>query len=246
MINSLNSGNLRNPEHVNFVNEIVSVLKKHNPDNPLLKDCCDEIFALRDEEVQAMDVELGNVLSKQVSAAEQYRDRLHGGLYYYVKSFLYDDAEAARFDAAQRIMRIMQQVGNPTKLSDSAETALLDKLADQLQTYAADLELLGATGRLQKLTDANRRFVELSTTRREDNLSRPSGNVKAVRLKIDPVCKALVNAINLLSRKDTRYAGLIDDFNAVTAKYNQLLSNRQSRKNSNDAKGQATTDAATQ
>ncbi|GHT22877.1 hypothetical protein FACS189430_05310 [Bacteroidia bacterium] len=231
MITNIKVSSLRNNEHLEFINEQAKIFGKYQFDDTLVQSYLDEWLGLQEEEKRAIAVENGNVLSGQVSQAEQYRDRLHGCLYCYVKSFLYDEQESELYEAAGRVMRIIRQVGNPTQLTDSAETSKLQQLEDELRPYSADLERLDATGRLDKLIAANKRFAELSSTRREDNLSRPSGNVKQVRLKIDPLFRSITGAIDFLAKKDAaRYGSLVTEINAVIADYNKTLANRSSRK----------------
>lgn len=232
MVRNTKTSNFRNAEHLQFMDENCTLLKQHDPANLEINDLYEDLVSLKNEEQAIMAIERGNALTESVSYMERYRDRLHGGLYCYVKSFLYDEEEAEQYDAARRIMRIIQQVGNPTKLSESAETSMLNTLEEQLKPYTADLELIGAMPRLNKLMAANRRYVELFAERRDNNLERPTGGMKNIRLKIDPVYKSIVSAINnFASRKAfaEKYAGIVKGMDKLAAEYNRLLNSRKAR-----------------
>lgn len=239
MFKKVKLSHLRNAEHLRYLVDFLAILLKYNPDNLALRDLYDELFALKQEEEQAMAVESGNARSKAIADMEYYRDRLHGGLYCYVKSFLYDEEEAEEFEAARRIMRIIQQVGNPTQLAAAAETSMLNTLQEQLKPYAADLDLIGATKRLDKLMAANLRYVEMSAERRKENLSRPSGNTKAVRLKADTTYRLIIDALEVSGkRKQTKekFKPVINEINTLTAEYIRLLNNRKTRSKNQEEK----------
>jgi hypothetical protein len=233
MVEKIKLSHLRNAEHLQFLIDFLSILLKYNPDQLELRDLYDRLLALQQEEEQAIAVESGNAISEIIARLEHDRDRLHGSLYCYVKSFLYDEEEAAEFEAAQRIMRIIQQVGNPVQLAAAAETAMLISLGEQLKPYAADLDLIGATRRLNKLMNVNSRYVETVARRREENAVRPSGNVREVRQKADPAYRMITDVLDLSSQRDRTkdtYKPIIDEINVLIAEYTRMLNNRKSRR----------------
>ncbi len=220
--------NLRNKEHMQFIRLILEALLKHDPDNLNIRALYDDLAQLMQEEETALSVELGSSITAQRDAADYYRDRMHSQLYHYVKSFLFDEEEAADFEAAKRVMRIIRQVGNPWKLADQAETSMIIQLGNELKPYQADIDQIGAQGRLDKLLSANQRFAEVDKLCRDDKTNRPSGNVKVVRLKVDPAFTSIKDAINAdIDRyKDNRFDTVVTDLNAIIKDYSTLLAQR--------------------
>ncbi|MDR1866106.1 MAG: DUF6261 family protein [Bacteroidales bacterium] len=231
-INKFQQRNLRNAEHLQFVRSALQIFGKHNPDALGVRPQYDELLRLQQEEESAISVELGSALTREKDAADSYRDRRHSVLYHYVKSFTYDETEGELFEAGWRILRIIMQVGNPTRLGDHAETTMLVKLKNELAPYHADLLLTGAQPLLDKLTAANDRFVALDEQCRNDKTQRPAGNVKAVRLKTDAVYLSMTDAINvfIVLHGEAPYAALAKDLNALAKDYATLLAQRKGRK----------------
>ncbi len=222
---------LRNKEHLQFIKLVLEALIKHDPNNLNIRGLYDELAQLIQEEEMALSVELGSSITAQREAADNRRDRMHSVLYNYVKSFLFDEEEVAEFESAQRVMRIIRQVGNPWKLADQAETSMIIQLGNELKPYQADLEQIGAQSRLDKLLVANDRFVELDKLCRDDKTNRPSGNVKSVRVKVNPAYWAIANAINAdIDRfKDDRFNAVATDINSIIKDYSTLLAQRKGR-----------------
>ncbi len=231
LIKKVKLHNFRNKEHWQFIKLALDIFLKYNPDALNIRELYNELDQLANEEQTAISVELGSAITVKREAADLYRDRMHSKFYHYVLSFILDDEEAGEFEAAQRVMRIIRQVGNPWKLADHAETTMLIQLGNELQPYSADLEMIGAQSRLDKLLAANLRFVELDKLCRDDRTNRPSGSVKAVRVKVDPTYTSIIDAINsdVKRYKDDRFDLLITDLNAIVKDYSTLLAQRKSR-----------------
>jgi hypothetical protein len=224
---------LRNAEHLEWINKVTAALQKHDPDRLDIRTRYDELISLKQAEETAISVELGSALTALKDAADAYRDRRHSALYHYVKAFTYDETEGEVFEAAVRIMRIIRQVGSPVNLGNQAETGLLIRLGNELKPYGADLELTGARKFLDKLMEANRRFVELDEQCRSDKTARPSGNTKPAREKVDAAYFRLLNIITTLAdirQNEDLYSPLVNDLNAIAATFDTLLAQRKGRK----------------
>ena len=74
----------------------------------------DELGGLVKTAEMALSVEKKNEKIRQKNEVDRYRDRLHSKLFNHLKSILYDEKDP-RFDDAQQVMRVVKDVGNPTR-----------------------------------------------------------------------------------------------------------------------------------
>jgi hypothetical protein len=234
MIEKFQMVNLRNAEHLQFVTDADKTFGKYRAEDQILAPVYSEFSRLRQDEETAMAVEQSNSKVKEKNVVEHYRDRLHSKLFNYVKSILCDETDPL-FEAAQRVMKVIKETGNPTHLSENAESAMLTTLGNKLEPYRADLETIGALPHLEKLLETNRQFMQLESECREWVANRKLVNVpsaSAIRKQIDPVYRRIVDTLNvfILLNGDDPYRTLIADLNTLTEKYETLLAVRKGRK----------------
>jgi hypothetical protein len=165
---------------------------------------------------------------------DSYRDRLHSKLFNYLKSITYDERDP-RFDAAQRLMRLVKAAGNPTKLAENAESAMLTALRDKLDAHRDDVVAAGAQDIADALATANLQFIALERECRRFAAAQPAGtqSMGAARKQSDPAYTAIVNAINSyadLPSKKEYYGDAIAEINALALKYEAALSARHGKK----------------
>ncbi len=235
MINKNNSNNLRNAEHFQFNSSACDIFVKYNidPENlgPLYIDLANYMKA----EELALAIEKGNEKIRGKNEMDSYRDKLHSKLFNYVKSILYDEKDP-RFDTAQRVMKVIKEVGNPTRLAENAESAMLTTLGNKLEAHRSEVEAIGAQDAVDALMEANRQFIALEKECREITTTLQTVNspsVSAIRKQIDTVYRSIVRAINgyadLPSKKEA-YKDVVAEMNTLVAKYENLLSGRGGKK----------------
>jgi hypothetical protein len=242
MIKKFQVMSLRNAEHLQFVTDADKLFVAQKPENQLLEPIYVEFSRLRHEEEAAMAIEASNAKIKEKSIAEHYRDRLHGKLFNYVKSILYDEKDPL-FNAAQQVMRVIKETGNPTHLSENAESAMLTTLGNKLEPYRAELTAIGAAAHLDKLLEANREFMRLEMECRDivsARLQTGSHSVTTVRKRVDPVYRLITDTINAYIgvNGEASYTQFVSDLNTLIARYDALLSARSSRKQEEEKKAE--------
>ena len=153
---------------------------------------------------------------------DRLRDRLHRRLYNYLKYILYDDRDP-RFDNAQAVMQVVKNIGNPTRLPENVQSAMLTKLGNRLEPLRSQLVMIGAQQAVDDLLEANRQFIVLERESREvtaaQKLSTTPTSMSAVRRQIDPLYRAIVGVLN-------GYAGIMannEAFNEKAAELNVLI-----------------------
>ncbi|MDR1154977.1 MAG: DUF6261 family protein [Bacteroidales bacterium] len=239
MILRLKLENLRNPEHLQFMTDGCKLFLKHNLEAGELSPSYEELNGRVKLEENAMAIERANEKIGEKNRADAYRDKLHSKLFNHLKTILYDE-EDPKYDAAQRVMKVVKSAGNPTRLAENAESAMITALGNKLEPYRADLAASGAQEHLDKLLEANRRFMELETECRQLASTKSLAAVPSmsdVRRQADTVYRRITGAINTfigLRNMDT-YKELVSDMNVLVEKYDRVLSQRKSSsKNSNN------------
>jgi hypothetical protein len=214
---------------------------KHNLEAGELSSSYEELNGQVKLEENAMAIERANEKIGEKNRADTYRDKMHSKLFNHLKTILYDE-EDPKYDAAQRVMKTVKSAGNPTNLAENAESAMITSLGNKLEPYRADLEAAGAQEHLDKLLEANRRFMALEAECRQ-LVSTKSPSMATVRKQTDVVYHRIIGAINTfigLRNKDI-YKELVSDMNVLVEKYDRLLSQR---KNSSSSKNNNNSDDA--
>jgi hypothetical protein len=246
MIKKFQQAQLRNAEHFQFVTDADKIYLKHRAEAQILSNLYDEFSRTVREEKKAMAVERSNAKIKEKGVAGRYRDNLHSKLFNFVKAILYDENDPL-FDTAQKVMAVIKSVGNPRHLAENAESAMLTTLGNKLEPYRTDLETIGAQGHLNKLLEANNRFIQLENECRDIASARALANVpslRTVRLQIDTVYRGITDALNVFIELngEESYKSLIADINTLTDKYDALLTQRKGRKNKQESAGEEAAD----
>ena len=184
----------------------------------------------------ALAAERKNEKVKEKNEADRYRDRLHSKLFNYLKAVLYDERDP-HYDDAQAVMRVVKEAGNPTRLAENAQSAMMTALGNRLEPYRTQLEAIGAQQIVDSMLEANRRFIAIERELREmiaaQKLSDTPMSMGAVRRQIDPVYGAIISGVNVfvgIPSKAEECKALIAEMNVLIARYDLLLSARKKEK----------------
>jgi hypothetical protein len=223
--------NLRNAEYVQFISSACNIFGRFGVDRENLNPMYEAIALYLKDAETAIAIEAKNEKIREKNDTDRYRDRLHRKFFNYVKSILYDEFDP-RFNAAQQVMRVIKEVGNPTSLAENAESAMIAALGKSLEPYRAQVIAIGATDMIEALMTANERFVALEIEARDitANLKMSkSPSMTTVRKQIDTVYRTIVDAINgyaKLPAKQDAYRELVTELNVLVEKYDAMLMQR--------------------
>jgi hypothetical protein len=234
MIEKFQMMHLRNAEHLQFITDADRIFGKYGAEEQVLAPVYAELSRLRQKEEAAMAFELSNAKVKEKNVTEQHRDRLYSKLFNYVKLILYDETDPL-LENAQRVMKVIREAGNPTRLPENAESAMLTTLGNRLEPCRADLEIIGALPHLEKLLETNRQFMQLESECRELTAAGKLAAIPStstVRKQTDPVYRQIVDTLNVYIQLngDDSYKMLVADLNTLIEKYDALLAARKGRK----------------
>lgn len=179
---------------------------------------------------QTYGVLRSNPLTEAKEKAEHYRDNRYMAFALYVRSAAYD-SDPTISASAEKVLKVIDEIGNPTNLSDSKETAELFNLQTNLQPYSAEIKLTGVEVRLTELVTANNDFVRLQNEWYKAGGSKPSGNMLAVRRQLDPVYRNVVNCINsfVVINGVADYESFILAHNELIAQYKTIIAQRKTK-----------------
>jgi hypothetical protein len=163
--------------------------------------------------------------------AESYRDNRYSALVAFVRNASYDSNNTVS-EAAESIMEVINNIGNPTNLGDSKATAELYNLVARLDTFASKINIIGANVRLKELEDANRKFERLQNEWFKAGAKKSSITITNIRLQLAPVYKSIVYRINALIEINgvDQYKNFVDAHNKMIEYYRNILAQRKGRR----------------
>jgi len=237
MIQKIQFSNLRNAEYFQFMSSAHDVFVKLGVEDESFACLRDEMGRLLAVAETAMIAERRNTKVAEKNEADRRRDRLHSKLFNYLKYILYDERDP-RFDDAQTVMEVVKAAGNPTRMAENAQSAMMTALGNRLEPLAAQLEAIGAAATVAEMMEANRNFIAVEADLREmlaaQKLDDTPASMSAARRQIDPVYRAIVNTVNaycgIPSRRDA-YRELVAEMNVLAARYDALLAARRRTRN---------------
>ena len=240
MINKFDVTRPRNAEYFQFMVSARDILAKYGVVRDNFGCLYDELRLHVNLAETAMIAERKNEKVAEKNEADRYRDRMHSKLFNYLKFILYDERDP-RYDDAQDIMRVVKDAGNPTRLAENAQSAMMTALGNRLEPLRSRLEAIGAQPIVDDMMEANRKFIAIEAEYREmlaaQKLSDAPASMAAVRKLINPVYRSIVAAINgyanVPSKKET-VRELIAEMNVLIARYDALLATRKRDKKENE------------
>ena len=236
MIDSFSFRDLRNAEYYQFMVSVFDLFTQCD----FVRGNFEYLYESMGESLRAAETALAaerkNEKVKEKNEADRYRDRLHSKLFNYLKAVLYDERDP-RFDDAQAVMRIVKEAGNPTRLAENAQSAMMTALGNRLEPYRNQLEAIGAQQIADEMLEANRTFITVERELREmlaaQKLSDTPVSMNGARKQIDPAYRAIVSGINVFTKVPAakeECKALIAEMNVLIARYDILLSARKKEK----------------
>jgi hypothetical protein len=232
MINKLDIPRLRNAEYYQFMVSARDIFKKFDAASQNLSTLYTELdtqIALAEE---ALAAERRNEKVREKNEMDSRRDRLHSRLFNYLKYILLDERDP-RFDAAQEVMQVVQAAGNPSRLPENVQSAMLTTLGNRLEPFRAQLETICAQQIVDELMEANREFIVLERESREitasQKLSETPTSMSVVRRRIDPIYRSVIAVLNgyaVVMANDESFREKIAEMNVLIGRYDSLLAAR--------------------
>lgn len=167
--------------------------------------------------------------TEDIAGADQLRDDIHRGFELFVQAFLHS-RNPEKQQAARNIQIVINTFGNFRDRPYNEETAIITSFLNKLEADCkADLEVIGAGGWMDDLTEANSRFNDLMNVRFDENAGQEYINLRDTRRQMEAAYAELSNVINalLLLARDPALQTLADKLNERIAYYRNTLAQRQ-------------------
>jgi hypothetical protein len=225
---------LHNGENVNFHHESLEQLEKADPALLGVVEQTVEYRTVCEGLDRSIDVFSASELSSESTRRDERRTRAYSAFKAFVKVNLNDEDEE-NVEAAERIIAIIRgterELGNPHDLGLAKTSTALLSLLRKLEPYSADVERIGATGRLKKLAEANQSYIDLQFERYTEKSTKVSGDVKAARAIADATYNDIINRINaqILLTKNEAFLPYVKTQNAIIERYRLLVAQRKGR-----------------
>jgi len=229
-INSVNFQSFRNNEHGQFHKVIRDELQADAAVKTVIIKFSQSYVDAVTAELLAIEVEQGSQHTKTIEDSDLFRDQLYRSFVFQIHSGMLSFDPTIQ-DAASRILRIIDQVGDMRKEPYNQESGTLTSLIDQLTTnYMADVNKCSAVVHLTKLEEANNSFIADFGTRTTELATRLSGNVRVARVTTDEIYKNICQVINTMAllNGDTEFSAFIDKVNYQIDYYKNTINNRRS------------------
>ncbi|ADQ78772.1 hypothetical protein Palpr_0616 [Paludibacter propionicigenes WB4] len=230
-IKTVDFSDFQNNEHGQFHSVIRDEISAQDPNRLGIMKFFPSYVADVTTELASIEVEQGSQHTIGIGKADLLRDQLYRSFVLQIRSGLIDYDPAIQA-AAERIIRIVDQIGDMRREPYNKESETLASLTNQMRNnYASDVALCSATDKLNKLVDANNSFIANFGTRTAEVASRISGDVRAARVATDGDYKNIVSVINalvLLNGEDL-YSSFIDKVNYQIDYYKNTINARRSK-----------------
>jgi hypothetical protein len=188
---------LRNSEHYQFLTDVDHLITTHVPLELGIDGLYPAFKTALTAEDATMRTELGSLLSRTVDQLDQQRDTTLSAITLKVKATQMSPFanEAASAVALQRILDLYGDVRNKTY---NEETAGISNLTDDLlqPENTEHLENVGISHWVTALKSENTQFQAAFDERNDELAARESGDVRALRMQIDPAYEQIVERIN--------------------------------------------------
>jgi hypothetical protein len=222
---------LHNGEHVAYHEESLEQLNQADPVVLGVQEQTGTYSLALNEEKLELDVFSASELSPESAKRDKRRDKAYSAFKAFLKVSA-NDADESVNEAAERLLFVIRksaiEVGDPLRLGLAKATTAINSLLRNIEPLRADIELTGATNRLNELAAANRSFEELQIERNLEKAGKRSGNVRAARAVTDAAYNSVIERINAqaLLQGGNTFDAFIKAQNAIIDKYDNVVAQR--------------------
>jgi hypothetical protein len=223
-IKKIYSGRLRNEAHYQFLTMFNVIMLADAAVRDVLGDkLVDSFAALLTLEGQLVDAMHSSIYSKELAEADFRRDNYLTGITRAIEAALHHFNPKMVRAAEALMLRIKAFRGSIEKKTYGEEAAAVRILTEDLMnTYFAEVQLLGLEDWVEKLSNAQADFDELYLSRNKELSNRPQEKLKDVRRQIDEVYHTMVDKVDAYSVvKGDPYDDFVGKLNQTVEYYNE-------------------------
>ena len=232
-----NLKNLRNNEHLNYMNEVKQLIAEQTAAALNIVNQTDLFLKALLQEEEAINPQLKSEKSDLLVDADARRDFTFRGMADAVQSACHHFKPDVRAAANKLQTEIFKPFGNIARLNFNEESTAIDSMCTDLKTnYAAECNLIGLNEWIEELENDNKNFKKTATERVDESSEKTQLKMKGVRTKVDETYKAVTKRIDALIELngETDYKTFVTKLNIITDKYNKTLAIRRGRNKGDD------------
>lgn len=238
-IESIALSRMRNNEHFQFMTDVDTLITTSQPAELGIEKQYPTFKTTFTAEDASMRAEFGSLKSKSIDELDNLRDQTWQAILLRVKS-----AQLSPFaneaESAEVIIRIIDRYGDIRASSYNEETAGLTNLVTDLllPANAEHLNKVAIQRWVPELKSQNEQFQTTFNERNTELSDRISGDVKAIRLQIDPIYEKIVEKINasvVMEVAKPVALTFISELNEKIKYYKTTLSSRTGRAKNNES-----------
>lgn len=188
---------MRNNEHFQFMTDVDRFINSFQPVELGIDNLYPSFETALVAEDAAMRVEIGSLKSKRVEALDILRDRTWNAISLRVDSCLLSPFPHEA-ESAEALRRIIDLYGDFRARSFNEETSGISNLVADLMKPENEQHIInaGIQNWTNELGNQNAEFQEVFNDRNTELAARESGDVRAVRIQIDPIYEKIAARIN--------------------------------------------------
>jgi hypothetical protein len=219
---------LSNPLHLQFVIEVLNLIKLFNPELLKIVPQYKILLACIEMEDLCYKVIRKSDISKLKKGKDHERDMTIMSIKDTVKTAL-RSLDVNISGAADRIKILLEAFDNPqslTKLPYDAETAAVNNLLEEFNgKYANDVKIIGLTALVEELRVRNDDFDKLAKDYNKQQAEKPAVRSKEAREKTDKAYQDTLTLINgaIINDGEAPYASFITELNTLIKHYKDLI-----------------------
>lgn len=215
-VKSISLKNLRNNEDFTFQKEFADIANKYLS----AVTAASAVLKQHKTDLQVYDKELNKVGGVSGAAladeADAERDHAWSGANAYISAVAgYHPTESVK-TAADQVYSLFDKFGNPTKMSYSEETSVIQNLIDSIGALPAKtLSDCAFTPWQANLVLKQNNYIKAAASKNQSESAVVVGRIKDARNAVDDDYKAVVETINALSviQSDSKITSFINEIN---------------------------------
>jgi hypothetical protein len=234
-ITRLNLPKLWNSEYTIFVNQIINIITKYQPENLHLSKAFNKVSAFVPELAKIKAQELSNTISKQLSILDSERDILFNSIKAQIKTLgkVNLPSIAPHVLVLKNFMNI-----HGSDIADAPYNAETKRLNDMLADYNAKADVKLAAEKLNmkilfdQLGTVNTTFAKQFLQRTEETSAIEKVETRTIRTELDKALKEFFDSFEFCSREysELDYASPANELNELSNYYKTQVKARSTRR----------------
>jgi len=238
-INRINLSKLKNEPHVQFNENVNSVITTLAPENLPFEALCAPYKQMFDREKAALLLITKSEITIKIVEQDKIRDNIFRGLSDTLKG-LRNHYETEMQVAANRLWNgIFTHFGNVTKKTFDAETAAINDIIRELKRpeMVTAVNELNIQGWVNKLEEENNKFHALMMERYCETTEKTTFRMRTARVDTDKFYRAIVASVEnevLLGNASETLTHFITELNAIIHRFKTIMAHEHSSKKKAD------------